>query len=137
MDVELRQSLWSFVKELNEAGHTIVLTTHYLEEAETLCNRIAMLKRGKLVALENKDKLLQHGKERDIAFKLAGPLPESLAARKVREEDGRVVLRLAEIGQLEAVLATLREAGVPVRELNVVEVDLESVFVNMMHGGHA
>ncbi|WP_159879800.1 ABC transporter ATP-binding protein [Aquitalea denitrificans] len=137
VDVELRQSLWSFVKELNEVGHTIVLTTHYLEEAETLCNRIAMLKRGKLVALESKDKLLQHGKEREIAFKLAGPLPESLSNRKVREEDGRVVLRLADIGQLEGVLATLREAGVAVRELNVVEIDLESVFVNMMHGGRA
>lgn len=137
VDVELRQSLWSFVKELNEAGHTIVLTTHYLEEAETLCNRIAMLKRGKLVALEHKDKLLQHGKEREVAFKLAGGLPDSLLPRKVRDEDGRVVLKLADISQLEGVLATLREAGVVVRELNVIEVDLESVFVNMMHGGHA
>jgi len=135
VDVELRQSLWAFVKELNEAGHTIVLTTHYLEEAETLCNRIAMLKRGKLVALESKDKLLQHGKEREVAFKLAAPLPDSLLPSKVREEDGRIVLKLADLSQLEGVLATLREADVRVRELNVVEVDLESVFVNMMHGG--
>ena len=58
VDVELRQSLWAFVRELNEAGHTIVLTTHYLEEAQALCNRIAMLKKGRLIALEDKETLL-------------------------------------------------------------------------------
>ncbi|HJV05749.1 MAG TPA: ABC transporter ATP-binding protein [Chromobacteriaceae bacterium] len=134
VDVELRQSLWAFVQELNAAGHTIVLTTHYLEEAQTLCSRIAMLKRGKLVALETKDKLLSHGAGREVALKLSAPLPDTLLPLKVREEDGYQVLRLAEIAELEGVLTTLRTAGVRIGELNVVEVDLESVFVKMMHG---
>jgi len=58
VDVELRQSLWQFVSRLNQAGHTIVLTTHYLEEAESLCGRIAMLKQGRLVALDTTANLL-------------------------------------------------------------------------------
>lgn len=134
VDVELRQSLWSFIQELNQAGHTIVLTTHYLEEAEALCSRIAMLKRGELVALENKSMLLNRSAEREIAIKLSGPLPEALSALKVREEDGRTILKLAEVSALEAVLATVREAGLAVRELSIEEVDLEQVFVNMMRG---
>ncbi|WP_024304479.1 ABC transporter ATP-binding protein [Pseudogulbenkiania sp. MAI-1] len=137
VDVELRQSLWSFVQELNRAGHTIVLTTHYLEEAEALCNRIAMLKKGRLVALEEKDKLLMRSNERDVALKLSAELPPSLQALQLRQEDGRHILRLSEIGALEGVLATLREAGVEVRELGLIEMDLEDVFVSMMQaGGH-
>ncbi|KJH65783.1 ABC transporter ATP-binding protein [Chromobacterium violaceum] len=137
VDVELRQSLWTFVQELNRAGTTIVLTTHYLEEAEALCGRIAMLKKGKLLALENKDKLLAHSARREVAVKLSGPLPDSLAPRKLRDDDGRAVLALADLSELEGVLAELRLAGVEVRELNVVEADLESVFVKMMNGGAA
>ncbi|WP_440216351.1 ABC transporter ATP-binding protein [Chromobacterium piscinae] len=134
VDVELRQSLWTFVQELNRAGTTIVLTTHYLEEAEALCGRIAMLKKGKLLALENKDKLLAHSARREVAVKLSGPLPDSLLPRKLRDDDGRAVLQLADLSELEGVLAELRLAGVEVRELNVVEADLESVFVKMMNG---
>ncbi|MBX9347459.1 ABC transporter ATP-binding protein [Chromobacterium vaccinii] len=137
VDVELRQSLWTFVQELNRAGTTIVLTTHYLEEAEALCGRIAMLKKGKLLALENKDKLLAHSARREVAVKLSGPLPDSLSPRKLRDDDGRAVLQLADLSELEGVLAELRLAGVEVRELNVVEADLESVFVKMMNGGAA
>ncbi|MCD4503628.1 ABC transporter ATP-binding protein [Chromobacterium piscinae] len=137
VDVELRQSLWTFVQELNRAGTTIVLTTHYLEEAEALCGRIAMLKKGKLLALENKNKLLAHSARREVAVKLSGPLPDSLLPRKLRDDDGRAVLQLADLSELEGVLAELRLAGVEVRELNVVEADLESVFVKMMNGGAA
>ncbi|GGY29116.1 ABC transporter ATP-binding protein [Paludibacterium paludis] len=137
VDVELRQSLWAFVRELNEAGHTIVLTTHYLEEAEALCNRIAMLKKGRLIALEDKSTLLSHSAEREVALKLGAALPSELAGLKVRDEDGRVVLRLPQIAALEGVLACLRANGIEVRELSVVETDLESVFVKTMNGGGA
>ncbi|MXR38257.1 ABC transporter ATP-binding protein [Craterilacuibacter sinensis] len=137
VDVELRQSLWAFVRELNQAGHTIVLTTHYLEEAEALCNRIAMLKKGKLIALEDKTKLLAHSNERDVSFKLSAALPDALLPLKVRDEGQRVVLRLPEIARIEQVLATLREARIEVREMTVIETDLESVFVHMMQGGKA
>lgn len=135
VDVELRQSLWSFVKELNQAGHTIVLTTHYLEEAQALCNRIAMLKRGRLIALEEKHTLLAHSAEREIALKLSGPLPESLRPWLRKVEDDQIILLLPEIATLERVLARLREARIEIRELSVIETDLESVFVKMMSGG--
>jgi ABC-2 type transport system ATP-binding protein len=135
VDVELRQSLWSFVQELNEAGHTIVLTTHYLEEAQALCNRIAMLKKGRLIALENKDTLLAHSAQREISLKLSGPLPEVLRPLLKCVEEDHIILQLPEIGALEQVMAHLREARIDIRELSVIETDLESVFVKMMHGG--
>ena len=133
VDVELRQSLWVFVQELNRVGHTIVLTTHYLEEAEALCSRIAILKNGRLVALENKDKLLAHSAGREVAFLLSGELPAGLLSLKLREEGRRVVLHLEKLAQLESVLFALREAGVEVLDLNVVEANLKSVFVQMMN----
>ncbi|MBV8045992.1 MAG: ABC transporter ATP-binding protein [Paludibacterium sp.] len=136
VDVELRQSLWHFVRELNQAGHTIVLTTHYLEEAQELCSRIAMLKKGKLIALEDKTKLLAHSARREVALKLSAPLPDTLQQWPSRVEDDRIVLQLADIAELEQVLARLREAGVEVRELSVIETDLEDVFVKMMQGGN-
>ncbi|MCW3482152.1 ABC transporter ATP-binding protein [Neisseriaceae bacterium JH1-16] len=134
VDVELRQSLWDFVQELNDAGHTIVLTTHYLEEAETLCSRIAMLKRGRLVALEDKDTLLARAAKREVALKLSGELPTALAPLHSRNEDGRLVLTLPSLADLEGVLATLRNAGLEIRELSMLETDLEHVFVSMMNG---
>ncbi|MDN0085017.1 ABC transporter ATP-binding protein [Crenobacter sp. SG2305] len=134
VDVELRQSLWDFVQELNDAGHTIILTTHYLEEAETLCSRIAMLKRGRLVALEDKDTLLSRSAKREVALKLSGELPASLAPWHARNEDGRIVLSLPTLSDLEGVLTTLRSAGLEVRELSMLETDLEHVFVSMMSG---
>jgi len=72
VDVELRQSLWQFISRLNQAGHTIVLTTHYLEEAESLCARIAMLKGGRLVALDTTENLLAKHRPAGRAPKVLG-----------------------------------------------------------------
>ncbi|MDC7710079.1 ABC transporter ATP-binding protein [Vogesella indigofera] len=135
VDVELRQSLWAFVKELNAAGHTIVLTTHYLEEAEALCSRIAMMKKGQLIALENKDTLLSRSAAREVSLQLSGPLPASLQPLSLRQQDGRHILALPDIAKLEQVLSELRLAAVEIRELSVHETDLEQVFVKLMHGG--
>ncbi len=135
VDVELRQSLWAFVKELNAAGHTIVLTTHYLEEAEALCSRIAMMKKGQLIALENKHTLLSRSAAREVSLQLSGPLPASLQSLSLRQQDGRHILALPDIARLEQVLSELRLAAVEVRELSVHETDLEQVFVKLMHGG--
>lgn len=135
VDVELRQSLWAFVQELNRAGHTIVLTTHYLEEAETLCSRIAMMKKGRLIALEQKDKLLARSNTREVALKLSADPPASLADYQPREHDGRLVLTLPDIASLETVLRELRLAAVDIRELSIRETDLEQVFVELMQGG--
>ena len=78
VDVELRQTLWQFIAKLNKQGHTVLLTTHYLEEAEALCGRIAMLKRGQLLALERTSDLLRSATSQVLRFKLDGDLPLSL-----------------------------------------------------------
>ncbi len=139
VDVELRQSLWVFIQELNRAGHTIVLTTHYLEEAETLCNRIAMLKAGRVIALEDKATLLGQGSaRRDIMLRLDPPgLPPALEPLLLRREGSKVWLRLADIDQLGGVLAQVQAAGARVRDFEVVELDLEQVFVVRMQGKEA
>src|ERR1035437_6755866 len=78
VDVELRQGLWQFVQRLNRDGHTVVLTTHYLEEAETLCERIAMLKQGRLVALDSKSNLVKRLHNLRLRVRISGNLPASL-----------------------------------------------------------
>ena len=133
VDVELRQGLWHFVRRLNRDGHTVVLTTHYLEEAESLCTRIAMLKAGRVVALDSTRNLLASfsglylklGLEREA-------LPEALAARLVGREGARVTLRLESYAEIESVLAGLRQAGVGVTEFELEQPDLEEVFMSVM-----
>lgn len=134
VDVELRQSLWAFIQELNQAGHTIVLTTHYLEEAETLCNRIAMLKAGQIIALEDKATLLAQGKERELRLTLQpAQLPEALRKWLITQEGDDFILKLPSLGHLEEVLSGLRLANIHVRDMSLPETDLEHVFVAMMH----
>ncbi|MGZ5099764.1 MAG: ABC transporter ATP-binding protein, partial [Usitatibacter sp.] len=89
VDVELRQTLWAFIRGLNVAGHTIVLTTHYLEEAQQLCSRIAMMKDGRIVALDSTANLLASFSERLLRVKLEGcAMPPGLAARATPEAGG-------------------------------------------------
>jgi ABC-2 type transport system ATP-binding protein len=134
VDVELRQTLWSFVKSLNEKGHTIVLTTHYLEEAETLCNRIAMLKRGELIALEDKNTMMQRGAARSVILKLKpAQLPASLQPLLIAQHDTRFELKLADIKELDAILAALRAEQITLKDLEITQPDLEEIFVQMMH----
>ncbi|GIX28604.1 MAG: ABC transporter ATP-binding subunit [Burkholderiales bacterium] len=134
VDVELRQGLWNFVRRLNRDGHTIVLTTHYLEEAETLCSRIAMLKQGRIVALDTTANLLSTVSGRYLKLKLApDQLPASLHALLAGEEQGRFVLALPDYGSLETVLATLREARIQILDLELAQPDLEEVFVSIMN----
>ena len=136
VDVELRQGLWAFVRQLNEQGHTIILTTHYLEEAETLCGRIAMMKQGKVVALDTTANLLARFSGHALWVRLADPgrLPADLTARAVA--DGRGLrLALAGAAELEPTLARLRESGCNVEDLRVLPPDLEDVFVNLLREG--
>lgn len=136
VDVELRQSLWAFVQSLNSAGHTIVLTTHYLEEAQELCGRIAMLKAGRIIALEDKDRLLAREDERRVTLRLLPAperLPDMLRPLVVTRENDDVTLRLPDYASLEQVLAALRIEGIKVQGLFSRETDLEDIFVKMMH----
>ena len=135
VDVELRQSLWAFIRKLNRDGHTIILTTHYLEEAEALCGRIAMLKAGRIVALDTKRNLLSSVAGLTVRI-TADALPVAWRARIVRSMNGTHVLSLADYGELEQLLAALREAGATITELSLQEADLEEVFLRIMarHG---
>jgi ABC-2 type transport system ATP-binding protein len=131
VDVELRQSLWQFIRKLNRDGHTIILTTHYLEEAEMLCNRIAMLKAGRVVALDSTQNLLSRVAGLTCRV-VASQLPEPWTARVVRHE-GRVFhVALESYRDLERLLASLREEGIAIDELALEETDLEQVFLKIM-----
>lgn len=133
VDVELRQSLWSFVRRLNRDGHTIVLTTHYLEEAEMLCGRIGMLKSGRIVALDTTRNLLENFSGLQLKLRLDRPeLPKESAFKVISQEGDLFTLRLEDFGELEIVLAALRKAGIVILELDLQPPDLEEVFVRTM-----
>ena len=138
VDVELRQTLWRFVARLNREGHTIVLTTHYLEEAQALCKRIAMLKQGQVVALESTASLLARFDAAQLVLHFAeGRLPAGLVDRAVEPESAlasdRVALRLTAASDVEPILAACRAAGAVVDQVAIERVDLEDVFVQIMN----
>jgi ABC-2 type transport system ATP-binding protein len=133
VDVELRQGLWRFIRELNEAGHTIVLTTHYLEEAEALCGRIAMLKQGRVVALDTTRNLLTRYAGVRVRLRvLPDRLPEAVVPFLAAREADSHILQLPDYEVLERMLGQLRQAGIAVQDLEVMQADLEEVFVQMM-----
>jgi ABC-2 type transport system ATP-binding protein len=132
VDVELRQGLWAFVRRLNRAGHTIVLTTHYLEEAEELCNRIAMLKAGRIIALDDTRALLNRLSDVRLGVRLRGDLPQALRSRVITANGAHYTLRLSDASEVEGVLAALRAAGCAIDELDVGHADLEDVFLQLM-----
>jgi ABC-2 type transport system ATP-binding protein len=133
VDVELRQQLWDFIKRLNRDGHTIILTTHYLEEAEILCSRVAMMKQGEIIALDSTANLLNRVPGKNLRLKLGNaPLPQGLEPLLRSTDNDIYTLSLSEIGQIEHVLAELRNANVTVEDLQVIETDLEDVFVELV-----
>src|SRR5208283_2941647 len=106
VDVELRQGLWQFVQRLNRDGHTVVLTTHYLEEAETLCGRIAMLKAGRIVALDSTSKLLALISGKQVSLTLReGNMPESLLPLVASSKGSHYMLKFHDYAEIEAMLA--------------------------------
>ena len=133
VDVELRQTLWGFVRELNAEGRTIVLTTHYLEEAQQLCSRIAMMRDGRIVALDSTANLLASFSERLMRVKLEEcDMPAPLQALAMSEGGGWWRIPVEDSAHVENVLARLREAGATVASLEVSEPELEEVFVKIM-----
>ena len=137
VDVELRQTLWKFIAGLNQKGHTILLTTHYLEEAETLCNRIAMLKKGEVLTVDTTPNLLKKHANQTLNMQLNGVLPAGLQARvlKANVSEGRYTLALNGPAEIEQILAQCRKDHLDVLECSIEKPDLEEVFVQLMSGG--
>ena len=131
VDVELRQTLWHFIAKLNKQGHTVLLTTHYLEEAEALCGRIAMLKSGQIVALDTTSELLKAASSNVLRFKVDSDLPRALADQA--RITGRVVQFPAHDAlEIEQYLAAVREAGLVAHDVEIRKADLEDVFLDVM-----
>lgn len=142
VDVEQRKTLWEFIRRLHGQGHTIVLTTHYLEEAEALCERIAIIDRGEVIALDTKHALLERGIGRTLRLTITteqplDAVPPALVP-KLRRLDGiRVELQLEkDTDSIIAVLDALRSHGANVMDLEIEEADLEDVFVELTRARH-
>jgi len=138
VDVELRNSLWQFVQMLHRQGHTIVLTTHYLEEAENLCERIAIINEGEIVALDSKDALLARGvgKSCKVIITLAQPLaeiPVVLRDKIKTQELNRIVFTLQrDSDSIMALIDSLRGAGAEILDIKTEDADLEDVFIELI-----
>ena len=131
VDVELRQTLWQFIAKLNKQGHTVLLTTHYLEEAEALCGRIAMLKSGRIVALDRTSELLKAASSNVLRFKVDGVLPKILADQA--RITGRIVQFPAHDAlEIEGFLTAVRESGLVAQDVEIRKADLEDVFLDVM-----
>ena len=131
VDVELRQTLWQFIARLNREGHTVLLTTHYLEEAEALCGRLAMLKQGRVVALALTSELLKAASSNVLRFKLDAQLPPELA--QCARVTGRIVQFPAHnAADIEHYLAAVRQAGLVAEDVEIRKADLEDVFLQVM-----
>jgi ABC-2 type transport system ATP-binding protein len=137
VDVGLRQTLWQFISRLNKEGHTVVLTTHYLEEAQALCNRVAMLKLGKVVALDNMSALIQRiaGSQMKITLK-NGALPDKLQQALIVHNEpmqaNEYLLRVNDYAEVEPILAELRMAGCAIENMQLQQADLEDVFLQIV-----
>jgi len=133
VDVELRQMLWEFIKKLNRDGHTIILTTHYLEEAETLCSRVGMMKQGEIVALDSTANLLNKFAGKHLRLTLGDVnLPKEVQSMVRHAERGVYTFALTDMIQIEYVLSSLRAGGIKVIDMQLNEADLEDVFLSLV-----
>ncbi|MGZ8318644.1 MAG: ATP-binding cassette domain-containing protein, partial [Telluria sp.] len=139
VDVELRQTLWKFISRLNREGHTVVLTTHYLEEAQAMCQRVAMLKGGKVVALDKMSTLLRRISGSQLNVHLAsGDLPPDLrhlVSHDEHTQGNKYSLRVNEYSEVETILARLRESGAVIDDMQLQQADLEDIFLQIMERG--
>jgi len=137
VDVDLRRTLWQFTRELHAQGHTIILTTHYLEEAEEMCERVAIIDQGLVRIVEGTRQLLGRHPFRFLKVKLNGAgLPEALRGLVVSEKNGELELKLERskhpVGE---VLEALRAHGARIDDVHTREPTLEDIFVEMTHHG--
>lgn len=134
VDVELRRTLWRFTRELHADGHTIVLTTHYLEEAEALCDRIAILHHGELKVLEDKDTLLERRPFRYLRLEVGGTgkLPEDVESLVVARNANEITFKVAKDSeQIGNVFEAVREVGYHIKDVHTREPTLENIFMEL------
>ncbi|QIZ80824.1 ABC transporter ATP-binding protein [Thalassovita gelatinovora] len=138
VDIELRQMLWSNVRKLNEQGMTIILTTHYLEEAEEMCDEIAIISQGEVVARDSKVNLLNRIDAKTMVIhpeEAAASMPQAEGITVEARPDGALALNYhANETSAEAVLAAVRNAGIRIRDVKTEEADLEDIFLELTRG---
>ena len=135
VDVELRQRLWSFIKELNNEGHTIVLTTHYLEEAEALCNRVAMLRTGKIVALDTTSNLLKKFAAKNLKLRLfskkAIEVSKIIKGISFSIDGDFYTFELKKITDIGKIIEALNDSPIDILDMETVDQDLENIFLKL------
>ena len=136
VDIEMRRSMYDFLREINEAGTTIILTTHYLEEAEALCDRIAIINKGEIIAAQTKADLLASACQRTLHLSLKTPpplpLPTALAALGAQWRDGRLSIRFdSATSNAVDILHKVRLAGFEASDISTAEPDLQDVFLSL------
>ena len=138
VDIELRRQLWDYVQELHKRGTTIILTTHYLEEAEALCDRIAIIHQGKIVANESKDSLLDRMDKRILVItpmEELSQVPESLSDLDAVVEDGNLVITYQKgTDSVTGLMNRVKDAGLSIDDLRTDQPDLEDVFLQLTYG---
>lgn len=133
VDVELRHQLWKFIGRLHQKGHTVILTTHYLEEAQDLCSNVAILNHGEIVAQDKTDRLLENFQQSTVQFRLTNAeLPKELASKVLRQQNHNYVLSFADTKDLDSILQTLLKANVTPENLTLSQASLEDVFVKLL-----
>lgn len=141
VDLELRNTLWQNVRRLNEQGMTIILTTHYLEEAEQMCDEIAIINHGEVTARDTTSNLLARLDAKTLVIRPEGSpdvpaLPEGVSGEKRR--DGSLAFTYSSSRMpAETVLSAVRDAGIRVQDVRSEEANLEDVFLSITSGAHA
>ncbi len=135
VDVELRESLWQLIGELHRQGTTVLLTTHYLEEAQAMCSRVAIMQKGELVAVDRTDRLLAEMDERRLQCRLeAGAVPEDICALLVSQQGPELTFRCPDSAAAHRILSSFLAHGVQISGLSIREASLEDVFLRLTGG---
>jgi len=138
VDVDLRRTLWDFTKELHQQGHTIILTTHYLEEAEALCEKVAIMQKGEVRAIDKTQDLLSKHPYRYLRVKVSNPsanLVEPLQACLVDKEPSGLVFQVDKNSSMTQAMAWMEQSGLEVTDVSSRDATLEEVFLDLTAEG--
>lgn len=135
VDVEIRKNLWEFISKLHQEGHTILLTTHYLEEVEKLCNQIVMIDKGKIIAKSSKNELIAQSSDLPVTFELEtneGQIADSLTQLVITKEANKSILSVRNNDDILMILTELNKAGIKVENMNINKPKLEDIFLKYL-----